>query len=603
MHIIRLMERIKVEIFPNETDELPKKVAQIIAAEITSNNNKNRPTVLGLATGNSPLDVYRELVRLHKECGLDFSRVISFNLDEYFELPPVHENSYNNFMHSNFFSFINIKKENIHIPQGLVPASKIEEYCDLYEGAIQAAGGIDIQLLGIGRDGHIGFNEPLSPEDSLTRLVNLDQVTLNDAVREFGDVGLVPTRAITMGVKTIMGAKRILLIATGDHKAPVVRQAVEDPVNPSVVASYLQKHKNVTFYVDEAAASELTRIKMPWVLGPIDWSDHKMQTKAVSYLLEHTNKPINSLHGADFASNNMESLISEISLSELQATALNDVSAKILSDEQLPCNKKVLVFAPHTDDDVMGMGGSLQKLVKKGNDVACVYMTTGASSVLDFEAQKFAMEKLIYSQHMGEKEMIQKDQELVTTVTDHINSKKASKFGLPDIPELTLIKTVVREAEAASACNYFGIPKCEFMNGPTVEKTLVIIERHKPDLVFACGDLTDPNSVHRLSLKVILEACKTLSSKERPELWLYRINSKDYQPHEADIMIPLTLAEIEGKIIGTIYHQSQNYRLQVGTKQLWQKIEQRTQELNEVVKRYGIVDHVGYETFKRHVFA
>jgi glucosamine-6-phosphate deaminase len=595
------MERIKVEVYSNETNELTKNVAQVIAGEIIANNTKNKATVLGLTTGNSLLDVYREFIRLHKECGLDFSRVISFNLDEYFELPPDHENSYNLFMNENLFSQINIKKENIHIPQGLVPASKIKEYCDLYEEAIQAAGGIDIQLLGIGRDGHIGFNEPLSPEDSLTRLVNLDPITLNDAVREFGDVGLVPTRAITMGVKTIMQSKRIILIATGDHKASIIKQAVEEPLNPKVVASYLQKHKNTVFCLDEAAASELTRIKMPWVLGPINWSNYKMRMKAVSYLLEHTNKPINSLHEDDFTSNNMESLIGEVSLNELQSTALNDINNKILTTEQLPSGKNILVFAPLTADDVMGMGGSLQKLIAKSNKISCIYMTTGASHVLDFEAQKFVMEKLMYSQRTKEKEMIQKDRELVAMITAHINSKKTSKFGLPDIEELVSIKTVVRQAEAAAACNHFNIPKCEFMNGPTVEKTLVVLERDKPDLIFACGDLNDPNSVHRSSLKIILEACKQLSSKERPELWLYRVYSKDYQPYEADIVIPLSIAEVEGKIIGSVYHQSQNYRLQAGSKQLWQKIEERSQEFNEVMKRYGVIDYAGFETFQRHV--
>jgi len=594
------MEKVKVKIFPNETNELAEEIAQLIISEINKNNAINKPTVLGLATGNTPLDVYRELIRNYKEGKVDFSKVITFNLDEYFELPPDHENSYNRFMFDNLFNHINVPKQNIHIPQGLTPLKDVKEFCDNYEAAIKSNGGIDIQLLGIGRDGHIGFNEPLSPEDSRTRLVDLDKVTLNDAVREFGDVKLVPTKAITMGVHTILDSRKVILIATGDHKAEIIRQAVEMPANPEVVASFLQKHQNATFYLDQAAASKLTRISKPWIFGPVDWTNPKLQARAVCYLSEITKKPISDLDSSDFVVNMMEGLIKEVPIATIKTKVINEMVGKITANDRLPVKKNILILSPHTEDDVVAMGGTMQKLISNLNSVTCVYMTPGTGTVLDFEAQKFAMASLIYSQHLGNEKMIKDGQNLVTNITQHINKKKASRFGMPDTTELTTLKAVVREAEAAACCNYFGVGQCEFMNGTNVEKVIACIEKHKPNIIFACGDLTDPNSAHRLCLKVILKAYNSLKMAELPELWLFRVDSTDYHPYETDMLIPLTTTEMEAKIIGTVYHQSQNYKLQLGTKQLWQKVEERSQHYSGMMKQFGITGYQSYESFKRY---
>ncbi len=593
------MERVKVKIFPNETNELAEEIANLIVSEINANNAADRRTVLGLATGNTPLDVYRELIRLHKAGKVDFSRVVTFNLDEYYELPPDHENSYNRFMFDNLFNYINVKRENIHIPQGLIPTKDIQDFCQNYEAAIKAAGGIDIQLLGIGRDGHIGFNEPLSPEDSHTRMVELDKVTLNDAVREFGDVKLVPTRALTMGVNTIMQSRRVILIATGDHKASIIRKSVEMPVNPEIVASYLQKHSNATFYLDQAAASELTRSSRPWVSGAVDWSNPVLQHHAVTYLSQTTKKSIAELDVGDFVVNLMEGLLKEVPLATLKTKVLNEIVGKIVTNDRLPVKKSVLIMAPHTEDDVVAMGGMMQKLVANMNDVACVYMTAGAANVLDYEAQKFAMAKLIYSQHMGDKVALEKEQELVSNVTQYIAKKKASRFGLPEPIEMTTIKAVVREAEAASACNYFGITRCEFMNGASIEKLHHIFDKYHPSVIFACGDITDPNSAHRLCLRALIKAYQTYTVKDKPELWLYRVDSPEYSPIDADMLVPISTVEMESKIVGTIYHQSQNYKLQLGAKQLWQKVEERMQSQANLMKALGVTGYNSYETFKR----
>jgi len=591
------MEKIKVKIYPNEGNELVEEVAQIFVSEIQANNAKNRSTILGLATGNTQLDVYCELIRLYKEGKVDFSNVISFNLDEYYGLPPDHVNSYNRFMFCNFFSHINIKKENIHIPSGLISPDKVKEFCEDYEAAIKAAGGIDIQLLGIGRDGHIGFNEPLSPEDSLTRFVELNPITIKDAVREFKDIKLVPTKAITMGVKTIMNAKRVILVATGDHKAEIVRESVEIPPRSEVVASFLQKHSNAVFYLDEAAASQLTRIRKPWTLESVDWKDCNVQARALDYLLRTTKKAIADLTEEDFKANSMEDLIKTISLNELKDKVIKETSKKIV--KELPSKSSVLIFAPHTEDDALGMGGTLQKLLEN-NEVACVYMTSGSSNVLDFEVEKFIMAKLSHSKHLNDKDGIEKDQKLVDEILKHIKNRKESQFGLPDTPKLTTIKTVIREAEAAIACNYFGITQWEFMNGATSEKVLNAINKYKPKYIFACGDMTDPNSAHRFCLNSILKAYNQLSEKDLPELWLYRIDSDEYTPYEADMIVPLTEVEMERKIVGTMHHQSQSYKLQGEAKGLGQRIVERSKYLVDTLKLYGVNEGSAFECFRRY---
>jgi len=404
-----------------------------------------------------------------------------------------------------------------------------------------------------------------------------------------------------MGVKTIMESKKIIIIATGDHKAKIVKQSVEMPINPEIVASYLQKHTNVTFYLDQAAASGLTRMNKPWIFGPVDWTDPKIQARAVCYLSDVTKKSVSELDTADFTVNLMEGLLKEVPLATLKTKVVNDIVAKVVTNDKLPTKKNVLLFAPHTEDDVVSMGGLLQKLIANENDIVCVYMSSGAGTVLDYEVQKFGMAKLIYSQHLGDKDGIAKGRELVTSITQHINKKKASRFGIPDTAEITVLKSVIREAEAAAACNYFGVPKCEFMNGATVEKASSVLEKHKPQVIYACGDMTDPNGAHRLCLKLVIQALKTYKAVENPEIWFYRADSPDYLPVEADMLVPLSNAEMEAKIIGTVYHQSQNYKLQLGSKQLWQKADERSQGLANLMKLYGIIGYSAYEAFKRYI--
>ena len=281
-------EKIHSVIF-KESKEASKIIAKEIADLIKQKQKENKNCVLGLATGSSPISVYNELVRMHIEDGLSFSNVISYNLDEYFPMSKVDLQSYVHFMNIHLFDHIDIKKENIHVPNGSISNDKINKYCASYEKSISDSGGIDFQLLGIGRTGHIGFNEPGSNYDSLTRLVHLDYLTRNDARKAFVGIENVPTTAITMGIRTIRKSKRIVLIAWGNNKSFVVRNAIEGEINSNIPASFLQKHKNVTFVLDQSASEELTRVKTPWRTGQTNWSE-ELKAKAVAWLCDKTNK-------------------------------------------------------------------------------------------------------------------------------------------------------------------------------------------------------------------------------------------------------------------------------------------------------------------------
>ncbi|NND72732.1 MAG: glucosamine-6-phosphate deaminase, partial [Rhodothermales bacterium] len=376
------LERVNVRIF-EDSESLSKQVADRIAELIRSNQNRGRNTVLGLPTGSTPISVYHELVRMHREEGLDFGDVITFNLDEYYPMAPDSLQSYHRFMYENFFDHVNLDRANIHIPSGSVDRRDVESHCEEYELAIRASGGIDLMLLGIGRSGHVGFNEPGSSAEDRTRLIVLDEITRKDAASDFFEEKYVPREAITMGVGTIIEAREIILMATGEHKAPIVRRAVEEKKNNHVSATYLQDHQNASFFLDSAAASDLTREQTPWLVSTVDW-DFDMATRAVIWLSEQEAKAIPHLEAADFQRHHLHDLAHLYDgVDELCLEVFETLRRKILYAEELPKNKKVIVFSPHPDDDVISMGGMLGKLVSNGNDVTVAYMTNGSVAVFD----------------------------------------------------------------------------------------------------------------------------------------------------------------------------------------------------------------------------
>jgi glucosamine-6-phosphate deaminase len=401
-------ERIPVVIF-----EQPRlaaaRVAQEIAQLVRHREADGLKVVLGLATGSTPIFVYQELVRLHREEGLSFRNVVTFNLDEYYPITPDEARSYHRFMREHLFDHIDIPAVQIHIPDGTIARGDAVAYCEKYEKQIVEAGGIDFQLLGIGRTGHIGFNEPGSARRSTTRLIHLDRLTRLDAIKDFQSEERVPRTAITMGVKTILQARRIVIMAFGEHKAGIVARAVEGEINAEVTATYLQDHENCLMVLDQAAASQLTRLQTPWLVAPLHemgltWSD-SMLRRAVNWLAQKTRKAILKLTDEDYNSHSLQELLSqygnayEINLRvfrQLQNTITGWPGGKPPDDQRAVSQprtlrspsaaiypKRILIFSPHPGDDVLSMGGTLLRLAEHGHDVHIAYQVSGSAGVQD----------------------------------------------------------------------------------------------------------------------------------------------------------------------------------------------------------------------------
>ena len=369
-------ERIPI-VLAHTYDDLARQIARSMAELIRARREAGRPVVLGLATGSTPIGIYRELIRMHRDEGLDFSHVVTFNLDEYYPMAPDSLHSYHRFMRENLFDHVNIAPENVHLPRGDLPREEIEAHCRAYEQAIEKAGGIDFQILGIGQTGHIGFNEPGSHAGSRTRLVVLDTITRRTAAADFFGTENVPVEAITMGVGTILEARAIALIATGEHKAKVVRQAVEGEVDPAIAATYLQRHPHATVYLDAAAAAELTSVRTPWLLGELEWN-RALEIEAVIWLSKATGKSILKLDDHDYREHRLNALLSRHGSSgRLNGIVFNALSAKIRGRSKLPREQRIIVFSPHPDDDVISAAGILNKLLQNANDILVAYQTSG----------------------------------------------------------------------------------------------------------------------------------------------------------------------------------------------------------------------------------
>ncbi|MEM1268448.1 MAG: glucosamine-6-phosphate deaminase, partial [Bacteroidota bacterium] len=370
-------ERVPVLIFEDPA-QLSKQVAKRVANLIEQSSAAGRNAVLGLPTGSTPIGVYQNLIRMHKEDGLDFSNVVTFNLDEYFPMDPDSLQSYHRFMRENFFDHVNIPDANINIPRGDIKPEDVEAFALRYEHEIKKAGGIDLILLGIGRSGHIGFNEPGSDESTRTRMIMLDEITRKDAASDFFGDEFVPQQAITMGVGTILDAREVILMATGEHKAPIIRRAVEEEPNKQVTATYLQLHRDATFYIDQAASNELTRIKTPWLVRQVKWTALE-QKKAVIWLSQKVGKAILRLEETDFHQHHLHDLVMSCGneIDELCRRVFEDLRQRVMYRTQLFKRKRSILFSPHPDDDVISMGGMLDKVVQNNNQLTVAYMTNG----------------------------------------------------------------------------------------------------------------------------------------------------------------------------------------------------------------------------------
>lgn len=601
-------------------------VAQEIASLIREKQQANQMCVLGLATGSSPVKVYEELVRLHQEEGLSFKNVISFNLDEYFPMQKDNTHSYHYFMHEHLFNHVDIEPENVHIPNGAISISDLYDYCIDYELQIKNAGGLDFQLLGIGRSGHIGFNEPGSHYNSSTREIALDHITRVDAAPSFLGINNVPRKAITMGISTIRKAKRIVLLAWGSNKASIIKETIEGEISSQVPASYLQSHTNVTFVLDEGAASALTRISTPWVVTTCNWTDD-LKSRAIVWLCGQVGKPVLKLTDKDYNDFSMSDLLAkegpayDINIrmfNKLQHTITGWPGGKPHADDShrperaQPVSKRVIIFSPHPDDDVISMGGTFSRLIEQGHEVHVAYQTSGNIAVSDEEALKYAEVAMEISSNTIE----------IKNIVDALQAQ----FTNPTVePRIRKIKSLIRRKESLGATRFLGLAdeRVHFLDLPfyetgTIKKNKLsdadialvrdLITEIKPHQIFAAGDLADPHGTHKVCLDAIFEALAQLKQEHYMKdcwLWLYRGAWHEWDIHEIDMAVPMSPDQVLNKRYAIFYHQSQKDGAMFqgdDEREFWMRVEERTQMTAAKYNALGLAEYAAMEAFKRYYY-
>ena len=623
-------EKMHVEVFAESADAsvaLAHEIADLIRAKAYAKEK----CVLGLATGSSPIRVYDELVRLHQEEGLSFANVVTFNLDEYFPMERTDSRSYWYFMHEHLFDHVNIDPKNIHLPDGRIAPEEVYQHCMDYEEKIKAHGGLDFQLLGIGRTGHVGFNEPGSNSRSLTRLITLDHLTRVDAGPDFQGMANVPTRAITMGIDTIRKARRVVLVAWGHKKASIVQTAVEGERTGEVPASFLQDHDNLTVLLDREASSDLRRFKTPWLVGPCDWTE-ELARKAIVWLSGHVDKPILKLTERDYNTNGMSDLLArDGSAYDLNIEMFNKLQHTITGwpggkpgvddsqrpERKSPARKRVILFSPHPDDDVISMGGTFLRLVEQGHEVHVAYQTSGNIAVSDADARRFAE----FCQQVNERSGV--DNVILDQTVELLRNPDPTADTDPQ--EVRTIKGLIRRGEAIAGARFCGVPdeRIHFLNMPFYESgknkkfplgqadidlTINLIREVRPHQIYAAGDLADPHGTHKTCLDAVFAALEQLKGDPAIAdtwLWLYRGAWQEWPIHEIEMAVPLSPQQVDKKRRAIFFHQSQKDGVMFqgeDDREFWQRAEQRNRETARAYNQLGLTEYEAIEAFRRWRF-
>jgi len=626
------LEKIAVKIFPSST-EGSTYVAQVIADLIREKEATGQKCIIGLATGSSPKSLYAELVRMHKNEGLSFKNVITFNLDQYYPMEADALQSYHYFMRKNLFEQTDIDPNNYFLPDGMIPKDKVKEHCMAYEKKIADAGGLDLQILGIGTNGHIGFNEPGSGIYTKTRLITLDNSTRIANAYEFGNMSQVPRMAITMGISTILKSKKIILMAWGQSKAPVIQKAVEEDDTEEIPASLLQNHDDCTFVIDEGCASELARFKKPWLTGECVWTD-KMIKRAVVNLSLQLNKPVLSLTNIDYNDNGLSDLLVEkgdayeinLQVFYLLRDSITGWPGGKPTEQRLhhpersePFPKKVVLFSPHPDDDIISMGGTFIRLHDQGHEIHLAYQTSGNIAVTD----EFVTRFIDFA--VGFENMFDIDETKSKTILDNaIDFLKTKKSTERDTDEIRAIKGLIRRCEAKATCKYVGLTDnhIHFQNLPfyetgTIDKkpmgeedvkiTMDLLNEIQPQQIYCAGDFADPHGTHKVCFDVVIEALKRIRATNAPWvnecwLWLYKGAWQEWDITEIEMAIPLSPDQVVKKRNGIFIHQSQKDSIPFqGTddREFWQRAEERNSNTAKLYAQLGLTQYAAVEAFVR----
>ena len=624
--VLTRLEKIPTDIYES-AEEGANHVAYEIAQLIRDKQKAGRFCVLALPGGNSPRNVYSALIRIHKEEGLSFRNVIIFNLYEYYPLTSDAINSNLNALKEMFLDHVDVDKQNIFSPDGTIPKDTIFEYCRLYEQRIESFGGLDAVLLGIGRVGNIGFNEPGSRLNSTTRLILLDNDSRNEASKMFGSIESTPISSITMGVSTILAAKKIYLMAWGEDKAKMVKECVEGAVTDTIPASFLQTHNNAHVVIDLSAAGNLTRIHRPWLVTSCEWND-KLIRSAIVWLCQLTGKPILKLTNKDYNENGLSELLALFGsaynvnikiFNDLQHTITGWPGGKPNADDTYrperatPYPKRIVVFSPHPDDDVISMGGTIRRLVEQKHDVHVAYETSGNIAVGDEEVIRFLHFINGFNQIFNNSE----DKVVVDKYAEIRKFLKEKKDGDIDTRDILTIKGLIRRGEARTACTYNNIPldHCHFLDlpfyetgriqkGPLTEADVEIVRNLlrevKPHQIFVAGDLADPHGTHRVCTDAVFAAIDL--EKEEGAKWLK--DCRIWMYRGAWAAVPISPEELRAKRNSILKHQSQMESapfLGNDERLFWQRSEDRNRGTAALYDNLGLASYEAMEAFVEYI--
>ncbi len=629
--MLESFEKVPVQIYKNST-EGSNAVAAQIASLIKEKQAKKQTCVLGMATGTTPILLYKELVRLHKEEGLSFKNVVTINLDEYYPIEKTAYQSYWSFMHRHLFDLVDIDPKNIHLPNGEWTKENLKESCTNYEQIIEKTGGIDLQILGIGKNGHIGFNEPGSSFHSKTRVIHLDQQTRIANTYEFHDLNKVPKLAITVGISSIMKAKKIVLLAWGD-KASIVAKSVEGDVTEQIPASVLQNHDDCTFVIDELAASDLTRNKAPWLTGSNEWTPQMIKRAVISLALK-LGKTVLSLTADDYKENSLSDLL-------VLKESVYDINLQVFymlrdtitgwpggkpnavipahPERSAPHPKKVLIFSPHPDDDIISMGGTFMRLQEQGHDVHVAYQTSGNIAVTDEFVTRFLDFAVGFEDLFGIDN--KKSQEILINARKFLADKQSTHL---DTAEIRAIKGLIRRCEAKATCRYVGLKDSNyhFLDLPfyetgTIDKkpmseldiriTMDLLNELKPHQVYCAGDLADPHGTHKVCLEIIFESLRRLKASGETWVkdcwvWLYKGAWQEWDVSEIEMAVPMSPDQVLKKRFGIFIHQSQKDSVPfqgTDSREFWQRAEIRNANTADLYASLGLTKYAAIEAFVR----
>jgi glucosamine-6-phosphate deaminase len=629
--MLESFEKIPVKIYKNPTEGSNALAAQI-AQLIRDKQAQNLPCVLGMATGATPILLYKELVRLHKEEGLSFKNVVTINLDEYYPIPRKAYQSYWSFMHRHLFDHVDINPKNIYLPNSEWNTEEIKECCLVYEQTIEKIGGIDLQILGIGKNGHIGFNEPGSSFHSKTRVIHLDHLTRMANIYEWHELNKVPRTAITVGISSIMKAKKIVLLAWG-NKAEIVAKSVEGEITEQVPASVLQNHEDCTYIIDEYAASELTRNKAPWLTGSIEWTPQLIK-KAVIELALKLDKTVLSLTADDYKENSLSDLlVLKESVYDINLQVFYMLRDSITGwpggkpnavipahpERSTPSSKRVLIFSPHPDDDIISMGGTFMRLHDQGHEVHVGYQTSGNIAVTDEFVTRFLDFAVGFEELFGIDN--KKSNEILTEARTFLGGKKAGEL---DTNEIRSIKGLIRRCEAKATCRYVGIAEENYhfldlpfyetgaidkkpMSEQDIQITMDLLRKIKPHQVYCAGDLADPHGTHKVCLEIVFESMRRLKTAgdewvKDCWVWLYKGAWQEWDISEIEMAVPMSPDQVMKKRFGIFIHQSQKDSVPFqGTdaREFWQRAEIRNANTANLYARLGLTKYAAIEAFVR----